>query len=249
MARAAIRSTGGFSSTDARRSRELRRERARVDARAAGDVEQPLVSPQVEMLRERLSEQEKPPVDRIAARAIEARGFGKRLQVISGDMLDGPLPGGHDVHLFSNVLHDWDETVVRRLLQASARALPAGGLIVVHEAYLNADKTGPLHIAGYSVLLLHACQGRCYSVAEMSRGCRRRASTRRSTCRAPPGGARWSREKVGGSASCKPAASLAFAGNMSEGWKLSSGAADGVERLRLGGRRPADGGGPERRHP
>jgi len=110
---------------------------------------------------------EKPPVDRIAARAIEARGFADRVQVISGDMLGGPLPGGHDVHLFSNVLHDWDETVVRQLLQASARALPAGGLIVVHEAFLNGDKTGPLHIAGYSVLLLHACQGRCYSVTEM----------------------------------------------------------------------------------
>jgi len=111
---------------------------------------------------------EKPPVDRIAARAIEARGFTPRVQVISSDMLDQPLPGGHDVHLFSNVLHDWDETVVRRLLQASARALPADGSIVVHEAYLNADKTGPLHIAAYSVLLLHACQGRCYSVAEMA---------------------------------------------------------------------------------
>jgi 3-hydroxy-5-methyl-1-naphthoate 3-O-methyltransferase len=110
---------------------------------------------------------EKPPVDRIAARAIEARGFSDRMQVIAGDMLGGPLPGAHDAHLFSNVLHDWDETVVRRLLQASARALPAGGLIVVHEAFLNADKTGPLHIAAYSVLLLHACQGRCYSVAEM----------------------------------------------------------------------------------
>jgi acetylserotonin N-methyltransferase len=110
---------------------------------------------------------EKPPVDAIAARAIEARGFGNRVEVISGDMLSGPLPDGHDAHLFSNVLHDWDETVVRRLIHASARALPAGGLLVVHEAFLDADKTGSLHIAAYSVLLLHACQGRCYSVAEM----------------------------------------------------------------------------------
>jgi 3-hydroxy-5-methyl-1-naphthoate 3-O-methyltransferase len=115
----------------------------------------------------RASVLEKPPVDRIAARAIEARGFSERVRVISGDMLDGPLPGDHDVHLFSNVLHDWDEPVVRGLLQASAGALPPGGLILVHEAFLNAEKTGPLHIAGYSVLLMHACQGRCYSVAEM----------------------------------------------------------------------------------
>jgi predicted O-methyltransferase YrrM len=116
----------------------------------------------------RASVLEKPPVDRIAARAIEARGFAARVQVVTGDMLGGSLPEGHDVHLFSNVLHDWDVATVKRLLQASARALPEGGLLIVHDAYLNADKTGPLHIAGYSVLLLHACQGRCYSSAEMT---------------------------------------------------------------------------------
>ena len=82
-------------------------------------------------------------------------------------MLSGALPDGHDVHLFSNVLHDWDEDVVRQLLHASAAALPAGGRIVIHDAFLNAEKTGTLEIAEYSVLLLHICQGRCYSVGEM----------------------------------------------------------------------------------
>ena len=110
---------------------------------------------------------EKPPVDRIAARAIEARGFAGRVTVVVGDMLDGPLPRGYDVHLFSNVLHDWDEDVVQQLLRASADALPRGGLLIVHDAFLNADKTGPLSIAGYSVLLMHVTRGRCYSVAEV----------------------------------------------------------------------------------
>lgn len=110
---------------------------------------------------------EKPPVDRIATRAIGARGFGDRVTVAQGDMLAGPLPGGHDVHLYSNVLHDWDEPIVRQLLAASAAALTSGGLLVVHEAFLNAGKSGPLPVAGYSVLLMHVTQGRCYSVAEM----------------------------------------------------------------------------------
>lgn len=110
---------------------------------------------------------EKPPVDRIAARAIGARGFGDRVTVIPGDMLAEPLPGGHDVHLYSNVLHDWDEPTVCQLLAASAAALTRGGLLVVHDAFLNAGKSGPLPIAGYSVLLMHVTQGRCYSVAEM----------------------------------------------------------------------------------
>ena len=110
---------------------------------------------------------EKPPVDRVAARAIAARGFANRLDVVASDMLADPLPEGYDVHLFSNVLHDWDVGVVRRLLAASAAALPRGGEIVVHDAFLDAGKSGPPGIAAYSVLLMHVTQGRCYSVAEM----------------------------------------------------------------------------------
>jgi hypothetical protein len=82
-------------------------------------------------------------------------------------MLSEPLPSNADIHLYSNVLHDWDEPVVRQLLSKSFAALPAGGLVLIHDAYLNAAKNGPLHVAEYSVLLMHSSEGRCYSVAEM----------------------------------------------------------------------------------
>jgi predicted nicotinamide N-methyase len=111
---------------------------------------------------------DKAPVDRIAANAIAARGFSDRIDVMASDMLAAPLPKGYDVHLFSNVLHDWDEDVVMQLLRASAAALPVGGQIIIHDTFLNADKTGPLSIASYSVLLMHVTQGRCYSVSEMT---------------------------------------------------------------------------------
>jgi hypothetical protein len=115
----------------------------------------------------RASVLEKPPVDGIARRAIESRGFADRVDVVARDMLRDPLPEGYDVHLFSNVLHDWDEDVVQKLVHASAKALPAGGEIIVHDAFLNAGKSGPLPIAAYSVLLMHVTQGRCYSIGEM----------------------------------------------------------------------------------
>jgi acetylserotonin N-methyltransferase len=115
----------------------------------------------------RASVLEKPPVDRIAARSIEKRGFSDRVDVIAGDMLGGTLPGGHDIHLYSNVLHDWGEEIVKQLMRASAATLPVGGLIVVHESFLNAEKTGPLAVAEYSVLLMHVSQGRCYATSEM----------------------------------------------------------------------------------
>jgi predicted O-methyltransferase YrrM len=110
---------------------------------------------------------EKPPVDQIAARAIRRRGLSDRVDVIASDMLTAPFPAIADVHLFSNVLHDWDEPVVRALLKKSFDALPDGGRVLVHGAHLDADKTGPLHVAEYSVLLVHASEGRCYSVAEI----------------------------------------------------------------------------------
>jgi len=115
----------------------------------------------------RASVMEKAPVNTIATRAIDGRGFADRVSVTTGDMLSGPLPGGYDVHLFSNVLHDWDTDIVRQLIRASAAVLPADGLIIIHEAFLNRDKTGPLSVAAYSVLLMHMSQGRCYSVSEM----------------------------------------------------------------------------------
>ncbi len=112
---------------------------------------------------------EKPPVDGIAARAIATRRFADRVDVVAGDMLADPLPSGADVHLYSNVLHDWDEPVVRQLLAKSFDALQPGGLIIVHDAFLNAAKNGPLHVAEYSVLLMHSTEGRCYSTREMDR--------------------------------------------------------------------------------
>ena len=112
---------------------------------------------------------EKPPVDGITRKAVAKRGFTSQVDVIASDMLGAPLPDGFDAHLYSNVLHDWDEPVVRRLLEKSRDALASGGLLIIHDAHLNEDKSGPLHVAEYSVMLMHSTEGRCYSVAEMRR--------------------------------------------------------------------------------
>jgi hypothetical protein len=111
---------------------------------------------------------EKPPVDRIARQGIQTRGFSARLQVVAGDMFQDAWPADADVHLISNVLHDWDVPKVRELLGRSAEALPSGGLLLVHDVHINADKTGPLPAAAYSALLMNITEGKCYSVAEMS---------------------------------------------------------------------------------
>jgi precorrin-6B methylase 2 len=110
---------------------------------------------------------EKPPVDRIARESIAARGYTEKVSVVAGDMFADVWPTGFDTHLISNVLHDWDEPTVRQLIAKSFAALPSGGKLIIHDAHINAEKTGPLHVAEYSALLMNITEGKCYSVGEM----------------------------------------------------------------------------------
>lgn len=111
---------------------------------------------------------EKVPVDSLTRRSLAERGFADRVEVLVGDMFEDALPAEFDLHLFSNVLHDWDEPRVKQLLARSAAALPAGGTIIIHDAHINADKTGPLPVAAYSALLMTITEGKCYSEKEMA---------------------------------------------------------------------------------
>ena len=111
---------------------------------------------------------ERPPVDAAARTLLAGRGYADRVEVATGDMFADPLPAGHDLHLFSHVLHDWGEQQVRALLAASFAALPAGGWIVDHDTHIDERKTGPLPVAEYSVLLMHSTPGKCWSTGELA---------------------------------------------------------------------------------
>lgn len=111
---------------------------------------------------------EKAPVDQIALKAINERGFEDRVSVVVGDMFAEKWPNGFDLHLLSNVLHDWNEETVKVILQRSWDSLAQGGLMIVHDTFLNESKSGPLHVAEYSILLMHVTQGRCYSEREIT---------------------------------------------------------------------------------
>ena len=109
---------------------------------------------------------EQPPVDQIAQQQIAAHGLQDRVSVESADMFADPWPQGFDVVLLSNVLHDWDRPQAEQLVRYAAEALPIGGLLIIHGAIIDADKTGPLPVAEYSALLMNITQGKCYSSME-----------------------------------------------------------------------------------
>ncbi|MCZ6672861.1 MAG: methyltransferase [Verrucomicrobia bacterium] len=109
---------------------------------------------------------EQSPVDAIVRKEVKKHGLDERIAVLSADMFMDPWSEEADVVLLSNVLHDWDLPEVKILLEKSAKCLPSGGLLVIHGAFLNDDKTGPLPVAEYSALLMNITQGRCYSPGE-----------------------------------------------------------------------------------
>lgn len=110
---------------------------------------------------------EKPPVDEIAKISLAKKGLANEIEIFSGDMFVDSLPKGFDIHLYSHVFHDWDFEENRRLVRNSYDSLNKNGIIMIHDAHLDEDKTGPLSVAEYSILLMFSTTGKCYSVGEM----------------------------------------------------------------------------------
>lgn len=110
---------------------------------------------------------ERAPVDAAARTLLAERGLAGRIEVVTGDMFVDPLPGGFDVHLYSQVLHDWNHERVMVLLASSYAALEPGGWLLDHDTHIDRVKTGPLPVAEYSALLMHSTLGKCWSVREL----------------------------------------------------------------------------------
>lgn len=109
---------------------------------------------------------EQPPVDTIARREIERHGLSDRVSVVAANMFSDSWPVDADVILMSNLLHDWGAAEAQSIVDKAAAVLAPGGLLIIHGAIINREKTGPLPVAEYSSLLMNITQGKCYSVEE-----------------------------------------------------------------------------------
>jgi SAM-dependent methyltransferase len=109
---------------------------------------------------------DRPEVLKVAREMAQTYGVADRLECRAGDMFLDPVPDGADVHLLSNVLHDWDVPQARALVARCAEALAPGGQLLIHDVFLNDDLDGPLPIALYSASLFRLTEGRAYSGAE-----------------------------------------------------------------------------------
>ncbi len=101
-----------------------------------------------------------PVVCAIAREYAAAAALADRVTAEPGDMFGDSLPPGHDVVLFSQILHDWDPSRWPELLRKAAAALPPGGLVLIHEKLVDDDGKGPLANALVNLDMLVWTEGR-----------------------------------------------------------------------------------------
>jgi hypothetical protein len=107
-----------------------------------------------------------PHVIDIAADKIADAELRDRVAVHGGDFFADALPPGHDVHVYSMIMHDWNKEHDRLLLRKSFDALPNSGTIIISELLVDDDKSGPAAAALMSLNMLIETEGRNYTASE-----------------------------------------------------------------------------------
>ncbi|HZQ54422.1 MAG TPA: class I SAM-dependent methyltransferase [Bryobacteraceae bacterium] len=84
---------------------------------------------------------------------------GDRIDFVAGDFFADPLPPG-DLYALGRILHDWDVERIQLLLGKIAANLKPGGGILIVEALLNDDHSGPVYAAMQDLNMLVCTDGR-----------------------------------------------------------------------------------------
>jgi hypothetical protein len=78
-----------------------------------------------------------PVVSAVARRKLGAND--SRIEVVAGDFFVDPLPHA-DVIVMGNVLHDWNESKKRQLIEKAYAALPQGGALIAIETIIDDER-------------------------------------------------------------------------------------------------------------
>lgn len=92
-------------------------------------------------------------------------GLKERVRFVPGDMLTSNLPPT-DILLAASLFHDWPAETCQLLANKFAAALTPGGIIWIHDAFLDDTLDGPIAVTDYSAMLFLGTKGRAYSRKE-----------------------------------------------------------------------------------
>ncbi|HET6216441.1 MAG TPA: methyltransferase [Acidobacteriaceae bacterium] len=110
-----------------------------------------------------------PEVIPITRKTVSRFGLAERYSFVAGDLLQADFGTGHTVATLGHILHSEGRERSRELLKKTVKALASGGIIVVAEFLVNADRTGPLNGLFFALnMLVNTDSGDTYSFEEIS---------------------------------------------------------------------------------
>jgi SAM-dependent methyltransferase len=110
---------------------------------------------------------ELPKVADIARGRIAEAGLTARIDVVSGDAFDAPLPAGYDACLVANLIHYFSPDENQQLLRRIRGAVEPGARLLLADFWTDPTHTEPLMAALMAgEFAVHVRHGDVYSVAE-----------------------------------------------------------------------------------
>ncbi len=106
---------------------------------------------------------------KVACENIKLNNMDERIDTKEGDFFDAEFGSGYDLVWISQILHAYSKSRCINLFKKSYRALEAGGKIIIHDFYINEDKTAPLDSTLFAVHMMVGTEGGgLYSAVELS---------------------------------------------------------------------------------
>ena len=100
---------------------------------------------------------------------VNKAGVAAQVSIRSGDMLHDDYGSGYDIIMLNQICHSFSEEQNREMFRRARKALAPNGRLSVQEFILNADKTGPLQAALFSVNMLVGTEvGASYNEPELA---------------------------------------------------------------------------------
>jgi acetylserotonin N-methyltransferase len=100
-----------------------------------------------------------PLVQGFAEEYISASSVADRVRFVAGDFFAGELPPA-DLYSLGRIIHDWGEEKVQLLLRRIFAALPSGGGVLIAEALMDDDRSGPTHVLMQNLNMLVCTEGK-----------------------------------------------------------------------------------------
>lgn len=103
-----------------------------------------------------------------AADTVKRFGLAERIDFLAGDFNDDSLGGPYDVAWLSQILHSNGPEECKRLIAKTVASLEKGGLVLVHDFFLEENRASPLFPALFSLnMLINNGQGQSYTEGDV----------------------------------------------------------------------------------